>query len=44
MKHYLITWENGVVESIYGSNYINALYINGISPEMMENIVSYECI
>ena len=44
MRHYLITWTSGVQESIYGSNYINALYVNGITPEMKHNIVDYTVI
>ena len=39
MIHYIIEWTNGVKESIYGSNYINALRLNGITPEMEHNII-----
>ena len=39
MIHYIIEWTNGAKESIYGSNYINALRINGITPEMEYNII-----
>ena len=34
MIHYIIEWNNRAKESIYGSNYINALRLNGITPEM----------
>lgn len=44
MKHYIITWTNGTHESIYGTNYINALYVNGITPEMTHNIVDYTIV
>lgn len=40
--HYIIEWTNGAKESIYGSNYINALRLNGITPEMEHNIIDYE--
>ena len=39
MIHYIIEWTNGAKESIYGSNYINALRLNGITPEMEHNII-----
>ncbi len=42
MIHYIIEWTNGAKESIYGSNYINALRLNGITPEMEHNIIDYE--
>lgn len=41
MRHYIITWNSGAQESIYGSNYINALYVNGITPDMKQDIVDY---
>ena len=44
MIHYLIEWTNGAKESIYGSNYINALRLNGITPEMEHNIIDYEIV
>lgn len=28
----------------YGSNYINALRLNGITPEMEHNIIDYEIV
>ena len=34
MIHYIIEWNNGAKESIYGSNYINALRLNSITPKM----------
>ena len=37
-------WNNGAKESIYGSNYINALRLNGITPEMEHNIIDYEIV
>lgn len=42
MIHYIIEWTNGAKESIYGSNYINALRLNGITLEMEHNIIDYE--
>ena len=42
MIHYIIEWTNGAKESIYGSNYINTLRLNGITPEMEHNIIDYE--
>ena len=44
MIHYIIEWTNGAKESIYGSNYINALRLNGITPEMEHNIIDYEIV
>lgn len=41
MRHYIITWTSGAKESIFGSNYIDALYRNGITPEMEHNIVDH---
>lgn len=41
MRHYIITWASGAKESIYGFNYINALYVNSITPEMKQDIVDY---
>lgn len=40
--HYIITWVNGTIAHIYGANYINALYISGITPEMCTSITSYK--
>lgn len=42
MIHYIIEWNNGAKESIYGSNYINALRLNGITSEMEHNIIDYK--
>ncbi len=42
MIHYIIEWTNEAKKSIYGSNYINALRLNGITPEMEHNIIDYE--
>ena len=42
MRHFIITWNTGAKESIFGSYYVNALYINGITPKMAENIIEYE--
>ena len=44
MIHYIIEWANGAKESIYGSNYINALRLNGITPEMEHNIIDYKIV
>ena len=44
MIHYIIEWNNGAKESIYGSNYINALRFNGITPKMEHNIIDYEIV
>lgn len=44
MIHYIIEWTNGAKESIYGSNYINALRLNSITPEMEHNIIDYEIV
>ena len=44
MIHYIIEWTNGAKELIYGSNYINALRFNDITPEMEHNIVDYEIV
>lgn len=44
MRHYIITWNTGAKESIYGTNYINALYVNGITPEMQNDIVEYTLV
>ena len=44
MIHYIIEWTNGAKESIYGSNYINALRLNDITPEMEHNIIDYEIV
>lgn len=44
MIHYIIEWTNGTKESIYGFNYINALRLNGITPEMEHNIIESESI
>ena len=44
MAHYVIKWSNGVKESIYGSNYINALSTNYITPEMEHNIIEHKMI
>ena len=44
MIHYIIEWTNGTKESIYGSNYINALIVNGITSEMEHNIIDYEIV
>nr|DAG87973.1 MAG TPA: hypothetical protein [Crassvirales sp.] len=42
--HYIIEWTNGARESIHGSNYSNALRLNGITPEMKHNIIDYEIV
>ena len=44
MIHYIIEWNNGAKEAIYGSNYINALRLNGIPHEMEHNIIDYEIV
>ena len=44
MIHYIIEWNTGAKESIYGSNYINALRLNGITPEIEYNIINYEIV
>ena len=44
MIHYIIEWNNGAKESIYGFNYINALRLNSITPEMEHNIIDYEIV
>ena len=44
MIHYIIKRTNGAKESIYGSNYINALRLNDITPEMKHNIIDYEIV
>ena len=44
MIHYIIEWNTGAKESIYGSNYINALRLNGINSEMEHNIIDYEIV
>lgn len=44
MIHYIIEWTNGAKESIYGSNYINALSTNHITPEMEHNIIERKVV
>ena len=44
MIHYIIEWNTGAKESIYGSNYITALRLNGITPEIEYNIIDYEIV
>ena len=44
MIHYIIEWTNRAKESIYGSNYIDALRLNDITPEMEYNIIDYEIV
>lgn len=44
MIHYIIKWSNGAKESIYGSNYINALSTNHITPEMEHNIIERKVV
>ena len=44
MIYYIIEWTNGAKESIYGSNYINALRLNDITSEMEHNIIDYEIV
>ena len=44
MRHYMIEWTDGTKESIYGHSYIDALRLNGITPEMEHNIVDYTII
>ena len=44
MIYYIIEWTNGTKELIYGSNYINALRLNGITPEIEHNIINYEIV
>ena len=44
MIHYIIEWTNRAKESIYGSNYINALRLNDITPEMEHNIIDYKIV
>lgn len=44
MVHYIIEWTNVAKESIYGSNYINALRLNSITPEIEHNIIDYKIV
>ena len=44
MIHYIIDWTTVAKESIYSYNYINALRLNGISPEREHNIMDYEIV
>lgn len=44
MIHFIIEWTNGAIDRFFGSNYINALRFNGITPEMEHNIIDYEIV
>ena len=44
MIHYIIEWTNGAKQSTYAYNYINALRLNGITPEIEYNIINYEIV
>lgn len=43
-RRYIITWSWGAQETFWGKNYINALYVNGITPEMAEYIIAHEMV
>ena len=44
MIHYIIEWTNETKESIYSSNYINALRLNSITPKIEHNIINYKIV
>ena len=44
MIHYIIEWTNGAKESIYGSNYINILRLNDITPKIDYNTINYKIV
>lgn len=41
MRHFAIVWSNGITDHVFGENYVNALYTNGVLPSMVENIVNH---
>lgn len=41
MRHYAIEWSNGITDHVFGSSYVNALYVNGVLPSMVEDIVNH---
>ena len=44
MIHYIIEWTNGAIDLLFGSNYINTLKLNDITPEIDYNTINYKII
>ena len=44
MRTYQITWDTGAKNVIKGTNYINALYVNHITPSMSNRITNHKLL